>query len=230
MVNTPVPVPLSYFVAAVPAALAGRRNIRIVSLVPPTWSAALPALQGKEVKGGPATYAARKGITTLLIMRHFQLILDTLASAAYGNKKDVPDPEKLDKSGEADTVKKREGGLKSNVMAVSVIMPWARTEVVKGSWSRYVVLSVVLVSHYRDVSHTGLNIFRYILLFPLVVVLTPSPGKSIQSILYALSAPVRHGELQDLPPVRNKASEDEHEARRAAVAGGDVVRNSGVVE
>lgn len=108
------------------------RNIRIVSLVPPTWSAALPALQGKDVKDGSATHAARKGITTLLIMRHFQLILDTLASAAYGKKKDVPDPDNLEKSTDAAAGKKREGGLKSNIMAVSVIMPWARTEVVKG--------------------------------------------------------------------------------------------------
>jgi hypothetical protein len=104
------------------------RNIRIISLIPPTWAAALPALQGKPTRDSPVEFTARKGVTTLLLMKHFQLILDTLASAAYSQAKPIPDPNPPEGSG-----KKRDERMNSNIMALSVVMPWARTEVVRGA-------------------------------------------------------------------------------------------------
>lgn len=70
----------------------------------------------------------RRSISTLLLMKHFQLILDTLAAAALGAVKPVPGADD-----EAEVVKKRDESVKSNVMSVSVIMPWARTEVLKAA-------------------------------------------------------------------------------------------------
>jgi len=84
--------------------------------------------------------------------------------------------------------------------------------------------------------------------FPLLLIFTPSPSKSTQSILYALSAPVRIGPIKSSAPSRprpvqplqpgeepsrnGQAEEVEVEAdpRRSGVAGGDVVRDCAVIE
>lgn len=76
----------------------------------------------------------------LLVVRHFQLILDTLAKAAYRKEAEtsvpVPDPN-ADMAGtmpgKGEKGKKGEEGLKSNVLGVSVIMPWTREEVIRGA-------------------------------------------------------------------------------------------------
>ena len=100
------------------------RNIRIVSLVAPSWSAAIPTLHGvKRKRIGPLQQAGQKGVETILLNNHFQLILDTLASNRVGLSKEVP---------EADgTIKKRDKSVKSNIMGINVIMPWSRSEVVR---------------------------------------------------------------------------------------------------
>jgi hypothetical protein len=102
------------------------RNIRIISLVSPTWAAGIPSLQGKPTRDSPVTISARKGVTTLLLTQHLQLILDPLASAQAGAVKPVPDPD-------APRIRKRDEGVKSNINALSVVMPWARSEIVRGA-------------------------------------------------------------------------------------------------
>jgi hypothetical protein len=102
------------------------RSIRIITLVSPGWAAALPTLQSKPLKEAPLTISALRGLTTLLVMRHFQLILDTLASAALGKTVPIPNPTEGVK-------KKREEGVQSNVMSMSVVMPWTRGEVIRGA-------------------------------------------------------------------------------------------------
>lgn len=101
------------------------RNIRIISLVSPTWSAALPSLQGTKPVNSLVQQSGRRSIVTLHLMHHFQLILDTLASSTYSSTKPVPIAD-----GE---VKQRDKNIQSNVMAISVIMSWARSEVIRGS-------------------------------------------------------------------------------------------------
>ena len=102
------------------------RNIRIVSLVSPTYSSALPTLLGKPAKtNSTVQISGAKSITTMLLMQHVQLILDLLSAAALNQVKEVPDPDGV--------VKRRQQGVQSNVMSVSVIMPWAREEVVRGT-------------------------------------------------------------------------------------------------
>jgi hypothetical protein len=84
------------------------------------------------------------------------------------------------------------------------------------------------------------------LFFPLLLILTPSPYKSTQSILYALSAPVRHGPIKRPAPIQlsqpapgneddkkkkeGKMEEEVVDPRRSGVGGGDVVRDCAVVE
>jgi hypothetical protein len=86
------------------------------------------------------------------------------------------------------------------------------------------------------------------LFFPLLLILTPSPTKSTQSILYALSAPVRHGPIKGPGPIqlsqpaqplsgdedkkkrKEKMEEEVIDPRRSGVGGGDVVRDCAVVE
>jgi hypothetical protein len=113
------------------------RNIRIVSLVSPTISTALPTLLGKPAKqGSNAQIAGAKGITTLLFFKHLQLVLDTLTAVKQKKVVEVP-------AADGEVIKRREEGTGSNVMAIGVVMPWTRDEVVRGlvgvdeSWVRW---------------------------------------------------------------------------------------------
>ncbi|WVW81305.1 hypothetical protein I302_103296 [Kwoniella bestiolae CBS 10118] len=193
------------------------RDIRIVQLISPTWSAALPSLMNITVedtkskskirKDDLVNSTGRRNLNSLLLFHHFQLILDTLEAAQRGKIKPVPNPEKPD-----ERLKVRDGHVKSNVKAISVIMPWARDEVLKGS----------LVGSW-------LSQVSWILFYPLILLITPSPKSSVQSILFALSAPVRQGIIDETPKVADQGKEVVDQ-RRNGVAGGDVVRDCAVVD
>ncbi|OWZ36391.1 hypothetical protein C347_00562 [Cryptococcus neoformans AD2-60a] len=183
------------------------RSIRIVSLVSPAWTSAIPSMTGVKPRDDIVYNTGRRSISTILLMKHFQLILDTLAAAALGAVKPVPGADD-----EAEMVKKRDMSVKSNVMSISVIMPWARTEVLKAA-----------------MVETPLSKILWILLYPFVLILTPSSQKTIQSILFALSAPVRYEPLDDTLKVKNQDKEA-LDPRRSTVGGGDVVRDCAVVD
>lgn len=68
---------------------------------------------------------------------------------------------------------------------------------------------------------------RYMMWFPLLVIFTPSPAKSVQSILYALMAPVRYATP---PPTEATPVGEAVESNRSNVAGGDTVRDCAIVE
>lgn len=119
------------------------RNIRIIQLVSPAWSAALPGVE-KTMTGqapapeqpGPLPIAAKRGIIALLCQERLSLVLNTLASAACSKKEEVPDPN--------EPKKKREINVQSNILALSVIMPWARDEVVRPIWGEGSIVNVIL--------------------------------------------------------------------------------------
>ena len=69
---------------------------------------------------------------------------------------------------------------------------------------------------------------RWILLLPLLVVFTPSPRRAIQSILFALQAPVRYGPVEAAPLDVPSDALLSRDPRRNAVGGGDVVRDCAV--
>ncbi|WWC90168.1 uncharacterized protein L201_005101 [Kwoniella dendrophila CBS 6074] len=205
------------------------RDIRIIQLISPTWSSALPSLSNltapedqkkkkkKIRKDDLVNTTGRKNLNSLLLFKHFQLILDTLEAAQRGKIKPVPNPDNTlssstTTSGETINLKSRDKDVKSNVKSISVIMPWARNEVLKGS----------LVS-------SPTSRLSWILFYPLIILFTPSPKSSVQSILFALSAPVRKGDIDETLKVADQGKEVEDQ-RRNAVAGGDVVRDCAVVE
>jgi hypothetical protein len=98
-----------------------------------------------------------------------------------------------------------------------------------------------------DTTRSTANQIRYMLFFPLLLIFTPSPSKSIQSILYALSAPIRPGPIsasgssttsnpvQPIQPGETSKpekvkEEEEKDPRRKGVGGGDTIRDCSVIE
>jgi hypothetical protein len=211
------------------------RSIRVVSLVTPAWAAGIPTLKGNETRDTPLLSVALRGISTLLVMQHFQLVLDTLASAAYG--KSAPEAPAVG-AGEEAVVKKREEGLKSNIMALSVIMPWTKDyfQVMAADSALGYFLCVSSLSDKR----LGIWMWRYdstdansyIISLPLLYLGTPSSSRSIQSVLYALSAPIRYADGsvsgENLSGARG-GSGGGSESLERGVSGGDVIRNCAVV-
>lgn len=76
---------------------------------------------------------------------------------------------------------------------------------------------------------------RYMLLYPLLTIFTPSPKRAMQSILFALMAPVRYGSISETHPSSKSTgiSTDKAESldpRRSGVSGGDTIRDCEVIE
>lgn len=77
------------------------------------------------------------------------------------------------------------------------------------------------------------------MLYPLLVIFTPSPRRAIHPILFALQAPVKYGPLdptkQASVPVNPKGEAETNAAeradpRRSGVGNGDVVRDCAVAD
>ena len=74
------------------------------------------------------------------MMARFGLILDTLASAMPADKPVPAIPTEGGKGEEVEEAvvqeekQKKEVNAKSNIMAISVIMPWCRGDVLRGIW------------------------------------------------------------------------------------------------
>jgi len=136
------------------------RDIRLITLISPGYAAALPSLQSLNSTIGPSSpliQSGVRGLTSLLMMARFGLILDTLASAmpipadkpvpvvsSSGARSTTAQGEARSTEGgegeeEEEAViekekKKKEVNAKSNIMAISVIMPWCRGDVLRGIW------------------------------------------------------------------------------------------------
>jgi len=113
------------------------------------------------VPSSPLIQSGIRGLTSLLMMARFGLILDTLASAmpadkpvpavrssgarstegerSSGTRSTQAEGEEGNGEEEEEAVveeekKKKEVNAKSNIMAISVIMPWCRGDVLRGIW------------------------------------------------------------------------------------------------
>ncbi|WVQ72271.1 hypothetical protein IAR50_001821 [Cryptococcus sp. DSM 104548] len=192
---------LPYFLRA-----PSERSIRVISLVSPAWASAIPSLKNAEPREDIVFNTGRRSINTVLLMKHFQLILDTLAAAALGMVRPVPGTK------DEEVTKRRDESVKSNIMSLSVVMPWAREEVLKAA-----------------IVESLLSKILWIVFYPLIIILTPSPAKAAQPIMFALSAPVRYADIDETPKVKDQGKQLE-EVRRAAVGGGDVVRDCEVID
>ena len=120
------------------------RNIRLITLISPGYAAALPSLQSLNstiTSASPLIQSGIRGLTSLLMMARFGLILDALASATPAEKpvpsvavtKDKGEGEEAEAEAEVKKEKK-EINVKSNTMALSVVMPWCRGDVIRGIW------------------------------------------------------------------------------------------------
>lgn len=200
------------------------RDIRLISLVSPAWPAAVPRLEKQlasgpvDTDGEPSISAPKKaseagmleragadGLTTFFFNAHFKLILDALASATYSQRA-VPDPTA------ASGAKKVE--VSSNIKALSVVMPWARDEVCRPLFGR-----------------VALGWLVWLLLYPLVLLFTPGPSMAVQSVLFALSAPVLYEEGgkvkvefdKDGPKEGGKAIKEKGEQRESTEKAKEIV-------
>ncbi|KAH8084036.1 hypothetical protein HD553DRAFT_296451 [Filobasidium floriforme] len=101
--------------------------------------------------------------------------------------------------------------VQSNILALSVVMPFNRWGVVRPMLG------------FRQSSNT-LGMLVYLLFSPLIYLLTPSNAKSLQSVLFALQAPV----LYDDELARTKGVSKgfvKHMPRSDGVRGGSIIRN-----
>lgn len=120
------------------------RDIRIISLISPGYAAALPSLQSLHPSPGgtsPLMSSGVRGLTELLLMGHFARVLDVLYASTYGKIQVKPVPKVsgdgeavVEVDGEKKEMKERDKNAKSNIMAVSVVMPWCRGDVLRGIW------------------------------------------------------------------------------------------------
>jgi hypothetical protein len=72
-----------------------------------------------------------------LLMGHFARVLDALYASTYGKIQVKPVPKvegEVDAKVEKKDLKERDKNVKSNIMAVSVVMPWCRGDVLRGIW------------------------------------------------------------------------------------------------
>lgn len=113
------------------------RDIRIISLISPGYAAALPSLQSLNSTmtiSSPLIQSGIRGLTSLLMMARFGLILDTLASA-IPKEKPVPSiPVDAEAVVDKKEKGKREVDVRSNIKVINVVMPWCRGDVLRGIW------------------------------------------------------------------------------------------------
>lgn len=99
----------------------------------------------------------------------------------------------------------------------------------------------LIIVIYRTFFSLSIIRYRYILFFPLIYLSTPSTSSVVESILFALSAPVQYGPREDplAAPVSSgsggEGTENEKpkavvDDRGKTVGGGEIVRDCWVVE
>ncbi|KAI0046462.1 hypothetical protein FA95DRAFT_1560111 [Auriscalpium vulgare] len=162
------------------------RDIRLVALINPFYAAAAPNFspaQPLNTSTPPPVLAAegRRALRTAILMRHLQRVLDALPTGAQVPRTDVNAhsiPVVSDKV------------QRSNIVAVSVSPGISRTDVI-----------APLLGAGRSggkVSWGGL--LFYILLNPLLRLITKSPTSALQSVLHALFLPTPFKLLAAIAP------------------------------
>ncbi|KAJ9102878.1 hypothetical protein QFC19_004606 [Naganishia cerealis] len=250
------------------------RSIRLVNVLGPFYSAAVPLIGSSTEERGkasdqllspeqnspqrqasgphrvvsPIVQSGKASLRNVLLWKHLQKILDALASASHNEAFKqtaipVPDEERREESssaglrqrkgteGTASDVKEslpappptRKITVQSNILALPVVIGFNRWGIVRP------LMGLVAGSY--------LGWALYILFSPLIYLLTPSTNSALQSILYALSAPVLYDEDDDSFWDMTKKQEDKDDktgksngkagkGRRDGVKGGGIVRDA----
>ncbi|KAI0002234.1 hypothetical protein BJV74DRAFT_817993 [Russula compacta] len=174
------------------------RDIRLITLVNPFYAAAVRAFSTSESSAPSSSSSSsslfliegRRALRTAILMRHLQRVLDALPSGSQVPRTDVNSqsiPVVSDKV------------QRSNIVAVSVSPGISRTDVIAPL--------LAADSSRRGVSWVGMML--YILLNPLLRILTKSPASTLQSTLHALFLPTPFKYLTFAPDDPQKRAPEE---------------------
>ncbi|KAI9507998.1 hypothetical protein F5148DRAFT_1275969 [Russula earlei] len=175
------------------------RDIRLITLVNPFYAAAAsarafsPSLRSSSSSSSSSSLFLREGrraLRTAIFTRHLQRVLDALNSGSQVPRTDVNARSIPVMSGEAQ---------RSNIVAVSVSPGISRTDVIAPLLG-------------ADPSRGGVSrwgMVLYILLNPLVRILTKSPGSASQSTLHALFLPTPFKSLAVSPDDAQRRAPEE---------------------
>ncbi|KAF9231967.1 hypothetical protein BU15DRAFT_81781 [Melanogaster broomeanus] len=163
------------------------RDIRIISVVNPFYAAASSKYSVVDVPPPISPLfqlEGRRSLEMVIFTRHLQRVLDALPSAGQ-----VP------KTDETTIHVVSEKVQKSNIVAVSVCPGISRADTVaallkaKGSQGRRSRLGTVMWVHSSSSSLILTGYSSYVLIYPLLRLLTKSPSSAVQSILHVLFLP-----------------------------------------
>ena len=172
------------------------RDIRIINLVNPLYSAALPTYipTTKETDNTPPTSSSisrlegHRSLRSILLARHLQRVLDALASSGV-----VPKP---DGNGQAVLPKKS-----SHIVSIAVSPGFSRTATFEPllrprNTGKY---TSILGSLLCDIIYSAcyvkvliLRFSRYFMIFPILLLLAKSASAASQTALYVLYLPSLH--------------------------------------
>ncbi|KAL5512532.1 hypothetical protein ACEPAG_3185 [Sanghuangporus baumii] len=144
------------------------RDIRIVSIINPFYAAAVPRFpQSPPVEGSQFLRQGYYALRTVLLMRHLQRVLDALPQAP------APNPDAASAAAASNKTQK------SNIVSVSV----------SPGFSRHDTVAPLLRAKLGTRESSLIGFVAYLLLLPLLHILTKTPSHAVQSVLHALFLP-----------------------------------------
>ncbi|KAI0263823.1 hypothetical protein BC834DRAFT_295657 [Gloeopeniophorella convolvens] len=165
------------------------RDIRLLALVNPFYAAAARALASPPPRRASLFLEeGRRALRTAVLMRHLQRVLDALPDGAQVPRTDV--------AAQAIPVVSARAQ-RSNIVAVAVSPGVSRADVV----------APLLAADAARGAVAWHGMFLYILLYPLLRILTKAPRAALQTVLHALFLPT---------PFKRLAETPEDDAKRAA--------------
>lgn len=153
------------------------RDIRIINVVNPFYAAAAPIFSPSVISPPSPSIFLREGwraLRMIILTRHLQRVLDALPSGAQ-----VPT---TDEGSAVPVVSDKLQ--RSNIVSVSVSPGFSRTDTVAG-----------FLGADGSSNRSTFGLVLYILLQPLLRLLTKSPTSAMQTILHALFLPTPYKEL-----------------------------------
>ncbi|KZS88857.1 hypothetical protein SISNIDRAFT_475847 [Sistotremastrum niveocremeum HHB9708] len=184
------------------------RDIRIVNVVNPFYAAAVPTFPQRPPHETMFQKEGYRSLRTIKFTQHLQKVLDALPSSSD----EVPD------AGTSTTAKvKAQKKKQSNIKAVSVSPGVSRADTV----------APYLRSRGPGFSIYGL--FLYIVLQPIIRLLTKAPNSAIQSILHVLFVPVSKTAEKPKPRKNDRPSTDDDEQEEEILKPGALYAECAVV-
>ncbi|KAJ9114009.1 hypothetical protein QFC22_005827 [Naganishia vaughanmartiniae] len=223
------------------------------------------AAKKRQATLSPIVTSGKASLRNILLWKHLQKILDALASASHnqatefkiparpGSEIPVPDDREEDVQGKEEeygsVLRQRKTGAGKVEDKDKAAPPLAATSSKKITVQSNILALPVVIGFNRwgiirplmGFTDSYLGRAMYILLAPLIYLLTPSTKSALQSILYALSAPVLYDDEEDSIPEQTAMKKDDDKdeggkkgkstgkagkGRRDGVKGGGIIRDA----